>query len=130
MQVAIWDWVKVHERAVYKPHGALTNNIRFLAENSGNTAVTAGTDGRLKASSALRRACRGPVAQNASSGAQREPGQEGNSASHASASYPLKTWRRPACLQNGTARHSTLDPRPSARGPERVQHARLRHSGS
>ena len=49
MQVAIWDWVKVHERSVYKPHGALTNNIRFLPENNGNTAVTAGTDGRLKA---------------------------------------------------------------------------------
>ena len=46
-QVAIWDWQKVHERSVYKPHMALCNNIHFLPGN-GNTAVTAGTDGKLK----------------------------------------------------------------------------------
>ena len=50
LQIAIWDWEKVHERSVYKPHGALTNNIRFLPGRSGHAAVSCGTDGKLKVS--------------------------------------------------------------------------------
>ena len=49
-QIAIWDWEKVHERSVYKPHGALTNNIRFLPGRGGHAAVSCGTDGKLKVS--------------------------------------------------------------------------------
>ena len=48
LQIAIWDWEKVHERSVYKPHGALTNNIRFLPGRGGHAAVSCGTDGKLK----------------------------------------------------------------------------------
>ena len=47
-QIAIWDWERVHERSVYKPHGALTNNIRFLPGRNGTAAVSCGTDGKLK----------------------------------------------------------------------------------
>ncbi|KAK9810883.1 hypothetical protein WJX73_005316 [Symbiochloris irregularis] len=47
-QVAIWDWSKVYERHVYKPHKALTNNIRFLPGGDGMSCCTSSSDGILK----------------------------------------------------------------------------------
>jgi hypothetical protein len=47
VQVAIWDFEKVHERTVYNLNRALTNNLRFVP-GSDSDCISASSDGKLR----------------------------------------------------------------------------------